>query len=153
MQEKEEILKNSGSWLEKTYRKETATRAKRSIKTVTQDVFYKSLNLQRRAQKVFKVNLVNVPIILKKISSVLPRTSLQGGINLFKLKRKLTYKGHHIHQNIRPYPVYQDLSWLRRNNILYKNVQIKTGNQTVKRKMKICRSSYKSKTMMIIMRQ
>lgn len=57
-------------------------------------------------------------------------TSSQGGIIPLKLKRILTDKRHHIHQNIRPYSVYRGLSWLRRNNTRYKNVQINKNWET-----------------------
>ena len=67
---------------------------------------------------------MNVPIKLSKITSILPRTPTDAGIIPLKLKRKLQYKGHHIHQNISPATIRRTLSWLKENNVHYQNVQV-----------------------------
>ncbi|CAG2210050.1 unnamed protein product [Mytilus edulis] len=87
-------------------------------------LFYKLLNLPRGGQKGFKGKLVNVPVILSKVTSALPRTPTEAGIIPVKLKRKLQYKGHHIHQTIQPQAIRHGLSWLKRHNKYYTNVQI-----------------------------
>ena len=41
-----------------------------------------------------------------------------------KLKRKLVYKGHYMHEYIRPKKVMSALKWLKQNNPLYKDVDV-----------------------------
>ena len=48
----------------------------------------------------------------------------EAGIIPFKLKRRLQYKGHHLHQNIRPATVQSALSWLIKNYKFYQNIKL-----------------------------
>lgn len=87
-------------------------------------IFFKMMNLPRGGQKGMIGSFVNIPVDTESVCSSLPRTPEESGIIPLKLKRKLAYKGHHIHQNIRPDCVMKALVWLIQNNPLYSNICI-----------------------------
>lgn len=60
------------------------------------------VNLPRGGQKGLIGSFVNVPIDTEQVCASLPKTPEKSGIIPLKLKRKLSYKGYHMHQNIRP---------------------------------------------------
>ena len=65
-----------------------------------------------------------MPCKLDAISSILPRVPNNAEIIPLKLKRKLSYKGHYMHDYIRPKRVMSALNFLKTKNKLYKDVDI-----------------------------
>jgi hypothetical protein len=87
-------------------------------------IFFKMVNLPRGRQRGVIGSFVNVPIDTESVCTSLPRTPDQAGIIPLKLKRKASYKGHHLHQNIRPNHVNDALIWLVNHNELYRNINV-----------------------------
>ena len=67
---------------------------------------------------------VNVPSKLDSVCELLPRLPSETELVPLKLKRKLSYKGHYMYDFVRPDKVICALSWLKDNNILYKDIAI-----------------------------
>lgn len=82
------------------------------------------VNLSRGRQKGIIGSFVNVLIDTESVCISLPRTPDQAGIIPLKWKRKASYKGHRLHQNISPNHVYDALIWLVNHNKLYKNINV-----------------------------
>ena len=76
------------------------------------------------AQHGLKGQVVLVPTDLKKIQSVLPRSTNNGHIISLALKRRLTDKSSFSKQHIRPAAVNQALQKLKEINHFYKDVVI-----------------------------
>ena len=95
-----------------------------SILIAQRIIFFKMVNLPRGRQKGVVGSFVNIPSDTETVCASLPRTPDQSGIIALKLKRKVSYKGHHLHQNIRPDCVTRALTWLVHNNNLYKNIRL-----------------------------
>ena len=87
-------------------------------------VFMKLVALPKGGQKSVHGPAVNVPSRLDDVCGVLPRIPKNAHVVSFKLKRKLVYKGHHMHEYIRPLKVMRALRWLKHNNELYKDIRI-----------------------------
>ena len=88
--------------------------------------FMKMIGLPRGGQKAIHGSAVNVPLKLDAVVSLLPRLPETAQIVEFKLKRKLCYSGHYMHEYIRPPRVIQALKWLQQNNPLYKDISLYT---------------------------
>jgi len=86
--------------------------------------FMKLVGLPRGGQKAIHGSAVNVPCKLDAVISLLPRLPHTAEVIALKLKRKLCYKGHYMHEYIRPEKVMEALMWLKNNNPLYENVAI-----------------------------
>ncbi|XP_078603869.1 uncharacterized protein LOC144877698 [Branchiostoma floridae x Branchiostoma japonicum] len=86
--------------------------------------FMKMVGLPRGGQKAIHGSAVNVPSKLQPVISLLPRLPESAEVVPFKLKRKLCYKGHYMHQYIRPQCVMKALRWLQENNPLYRDISI-----------------------------
>ena len=87
-------------------------------------VFMKLVALPKGGQKSIQGPAVNVPSKLNNICTVLPRLPSTAHVVPFKLKRKLIYKGHYMHEYIRPDKIMKALRWLINSNELYKDIQI-----------------------------
>ena len=70
---------------------------------------------------------VNVPSKLDGVCELLPRLPSETELVPFKLKRKLSYKGHYMYDYVRPDKVISALQWLKANNTLYKDIKINEG--------------------------
>ena len=86
--------------------------------------FMKLVGLPKGRQKAIHGSAVNVPSKLQSVISLLPRLPDTAEIVPLKLKRKLCYKGHYMHEYIRPKKVMEALTWLKGNNELYHNINI-----------------------------
>lgn len=84
----------------------------------------KLVGLPKGGQKAIHGSAVNVPSKLQPVVSLLPRLPATAEVVPLKLKRKLSYKGHYMHEYIRPKRVMQALQWLQQNNPLYKDVTV-----------------------------
>ncbi|WAR07231.1 hypothetical protein MAR_017189 [Mya arenaria] len=84
--------------------------------------FMKIVQLPRGKQKGIIGRVINISVQADDVCSSLPGTLSTSGILPVKLKRKTSYKGHVIYQNIRPDKVRQALQWLLLNNRHYQNV-------------------------------
>ncbi|TNN62775.1 putative ubiquitin thioesterase L96 [Liparis tanakae] len=58
------------------------------------------------------------------VTTLLPRLPQDAEVVPLKLKRKLAYKGHYMHDYVRPKKIMTALNWLQHNNPLYKDVTI-----------------------------
>ena len=67
---------------------------------------------------------VNVPSKLDNVCELLPHLPSESELVPFKLKRKLSYKGHYMYDYVHPDKVMSALRWLKANNPLYKDVTI-----------------------------
>ncbi len=67
---------------------------------------------------------VNVPTRLDSMCGLLPRMPEEAQIIDLKLKRKLVFKGHHMHSTIDPSKIIKAVKWLKQNNPKYKDVDI-----------------------------
>lgn len=86
--------------------------------------FMKLVGLPKGGQKKIHGSAVNVPSKLQPVISLLPRLPNTAEVVPLKLKRKLSYKGHYMHEYIRPKKVMDALQWLQQNNPLYKDITI-----------------------------
>ena len=84
----------------------------------------KLVGLPKGGQKAIHGSAVNVPSKLQPVVCLLPRLPDTTEVLPLKLKRKLSYKGHYIHEYIRPKRVMEALQWLKHNNPLYKDITI-----------------------------
>ncbi len=83
--------------------------------------------------KQFGINgaCVNVPTRLDSVCDLLPRMPEEAQIIDFKLKRKLKFKGHHMHSDIDPAKITNALNWLAQNNSKYQHIKIKDNFESV----------------------
>ena len=86
--------------------------------------FMKIVNLPRGKQRSLHGPVVNVPAKFDKVCSLLPRIPQSAGLIRVKLKRQLKYKGHFMHELVRPEKIREALRWLKANNPLYSEVKI-----------------------------
>ncbi len=70
---------------------------------------------------------INVPTNLQPVCDFLPRLPDEAGVILLKFKRKLTYKGHYMYDTVRPAVVLSWLGWLKENNPLYKDIDVRSN--------------------------
>ena len=91
-------------------------------------VFEKIVVLPKGQQRKIKGAICNVPVECHETCRVLPRPSERSGIIMLKLKRKLEFRGHVYFQAVRPELILEALKWLKRYNILYKDVKIDLNN-------------------------
>ncbi|XP_053378668.1 uncharacterized protein LOC128548229 [Mercenaria mercenaria] len=87
--------------------------------------FMKLIALPKERQSAIKGVVVNIPLEVDTVVKSLPRTPNQAGLLPFKLKRKIKYNGHYTFQYIRPERVMNALLWLKDNNPLYREIQLK----------------------------
>ena len=86
--------------------------------------FMKMVALPSGKQRCIHGPAVNVPSKLDSVCELLPRLPSESELVPFKLKRKLSYKGHYIYDYVHPDKVMSALRWLKANNPLYKDVTI-----------------------------
>ena len=86
--------------------------------------FKKLVALPRGSQYGIIGPVVNVPSNIADVNNVLPRVPTNCHIIPLKFKRKLIYKGHYMHQFIRPQKVMSALQWLAENNMHYNSTTI-----------------------------
>ena len=91
-------------------------------------VFEKIVVLPKGQQRKIKGAICNVPVECHETCRVLPRPSERSGIIMLKLKRKLEFRGHVYFQAVRPELILEAFKWLKRYNILYKDVKIDLNN-------------------------
>uniref|UniRef100_A0A8C4Q2W2 ubiquitinyl hydrolase 1 n=1 Tax=Eptatretus burgeri TaxID=7764 RepID=A0A8C4Q2W2_EPTBU len=84
----------------------------------------KIVALPKGGQKSIHGSAVNVPSKIDTVTSLLPRLPQDAKVVPLKLKRKLAYKGHYMHEYLRPKKLMLAPQWLKQNNPLYKNVTI-----------------------------
>ena len=86
--------------------------------------FMKLVALPRGKQKAIHGCVVNIPVEPEDIAASLPRVPSSDCVILVKLKRKLSYRGHSLSQNIRPQKVKDALNSLKYGlqNPLYAHV-------------------------------
>lgn len=87
-------------------------------------VFEKILVMPKGSQRKIKGAICNVPVECDKTCNVLPRAPEASGIIALKLKRKLQFRGHVYHKNVRPEMLHHALNWLKLNNSLYSDIII-----------------------------
>ena len=86
--------------------------------------FMKLVALPKGGQKSIQGPAVNVPTEIDTICNVLPRIPTNAHLVDFKLKRKLSHRGHYMHEYVRPDKVMNAIIWLKNNNSLYEDVSI-----------------------------
>ena len=86
--------------------------------------FMKLVALPKGGQMAIHGSAVNVPSKLQPIATLLPRLPDAAEVIPLKLKRKLVYDGHYMHEYVRPQKVMAALKWLKQNNPHYKDVDI-----------------------------
>ena len=95
------------------------------VRLISQRIpFMKLVALPKGSQKAIRGSAVNVPSKLQSVTSILPRIPETSQVVTMKLKRKLIYKGHYMQEYLRPQKIIEALTWLKRNNPLYKDVSI-----------------------------
>ena len=70
--------------------------------------------------------ICNIPINTDTITNCLPRGIDSSGLIIVKLKKKLSFRGHVLFENVRPDLVKAALHYLKENNMLYSNILINT---------------------------
>ena len=86
--------------------------------------FMKMVALPSGKQHCIHGPAVNVPSKLDSVCELLPCLPSETELVPFKLKRKLSYKGHYMYDYVRPDKVISAIQWLKANNPLYKDVLI-----------------------------
>ena len=86
--------------------------------------FMKMVALPTGKQRSIHGPAVNVPSKVDTLCTVLPRLPSQSELIPLKLKRKLAYKGHYMYDYITPEKVLCALTWLKKNNPLYADIEI-----------------------------
>ncbi len=89
--------------------------------------FMKIGALPRGGQYRLQGPCINVPTNLQTVCDFLPRLPDEARVVLLKFKRKLAYKGHYMYDRIRPAVVMAWLTWLKENNPLYKDIDIRSN--------------------------
>ncbi len=89
--------------------------------------FMKIGGLPRGGQYRLQGPCINVPTNLETVCDFLPRLPDEAGVILLKFKRKLSYKGHYMYDTVRPPVVLAWLQWLKENNPLYEDVEVRSN--------------------------
>ena len=89
--------------------------------------FMKIGGLPRGGQFRLQGPCINVPTNLQSVCEFLPRLPDEAGVILLKFKRKLSYKGHYMYDTVRPAVVLAWLQWLKENNPLYKDIDVRSN--------------------------
>ncbi len=89
--------------------------------------FMKIGGLPRGGQFRLQGPCINVPTNLQTVCDFLPRLPDEARVILLKFKRKLTYKGHYMYDTVRPAVVLAWLQWLKENNPLYKDIDVRSN--------------------------
>ncbi len=89
--------------------------------------FMKIGGLPRGGQFRLQGPCINVPTNLSPVCELLPRLPDEAGVILLKFKRKLAYKGHYMYDSVRPAVVLAWLQWLKENNPLYKDIDVRSN--------------------------
>ncbi|XP_058472555.1 uncharacterized protein LOC131445864 [Solea solea] len=84
--------------------------------------FMKVLALPKGGQNGVHGPVTCVPANIVETNNLLPRSNMEGSLLRVKLKRKLTYKGHYEYQYVDTMRIRQALSYLKQNNMYYKDV-------------------------------
>ncbi|KAJ8050315.1 hypothetical protein HOLleu_03469 [Holothuria leucospilota] len=87
-------------------------------------LFMKLLTLPKSFQKCVHGPVVCVSADIRKTVNMLPRPVTDSSLIQVKLKRKLDYRGHHIHQSVEPQKVMKALHYLHEHNPLFANINI-----------------------------
>lgn len=83
--------------------------------------FMQIMEKPRGGQKSLRGNVVNVPIDVSKTVRCLPRMFAESETIQVKLKRKLSFKHHVLHETVRPNKCLNALKWLIDNSQLFRN--------------------------------
>ena len=86
--------------------------------------FMKLVALPTGKQRCIHGPAVNVPSKLDSLCNLLPRLPSQTELVPLKLKRKLSFKGHYMYDNVCPDKLTKALYWLKQHNCLYSDVTI-----------------------------
>ena len=74
-----------------------------------------------------KGSIYNVPIETANVCNILPRPAVFNGLILVKLKCHLKNRGHVYFEPVRPYVIYQALTYLKSHNKFYKDISVTKG--------------------------
>ena len=88
--------------------------------------FMKMVALPCGKQRSIHGPAVNVPSKVDSICNILPRLPSQSELVPLKLKRKLAYKGHYMHDYITPQKLLDALTFLKAYNPLYADIDVNT---------------------------
>ncbi|XP_061196745.1 uncharacterized protein LOC133205019 [Saccostrea echinata] len=83
--------------------------------------FMQLMEKPRGGQKSLRGNVVNVPSDVNSTVKCLPRTLSESETVQVKLKRKISFKNHVLHEAIRPKKCLNALKWLLQNSELFRN--------------------------------
>ena len=104
---------------------ELATLSTLEARVISQRIpFMRIHTLPRGGNFGIRGAVVNVPADLTQICTLLPRNAMQLGLVGLKLKRKLSYAGHVMHETIRPSAIEDGLRFLMRENKHYHEVNL-----------------------------
>lgn len=76
----------------------------------------KIVNLPKHTQNGIHGPVVSVQSDLKKVATTLPRNISDESFIKVKLKRKLSFKGHHLYQEVCPNRIFKALHFLKKTN-------------------------------------
>lgn len=93
--------------------------------------FMKIVQLPTGQQKGIHGPVVCVPSDIHKSATCLPRLISDGSLIKVKLKRKLSFKGHYLYQQISPNKVKNALAYLKEHNPHYASVNIRDDYNTL----------------------
>ena len=99
-----------------------------SILAVQRLVFQKIVVLLKGQQRKIKGVICNVPVNCETVCKSLPRPSELSRVILLEFKRKLKYSGHQYCEAVRLESLRRTLEFLKENNHLFQNVEIKMEN-------------------------
>ena len=95
--------------------------------------FLKLRKLPKTRMPVTNDRVINVPLTLEDIGktvSSLPRTADELGFINVRLKRRLGYASHHRFEKVKASVINKSLKYLKKNNTLYKNINLKFLDET-----------------------
>ncbi|XP_062584623.1 uncharacterized protein LOC134246317, partial [Saccostrea cucullata] len=87
--------------------------------------FMKIVNLPKHTQKGIHGPVVSVRSDIRKVTTTLPRNISDESFIKMKLKRKLSFKGHHLYQEICPNRIFKALDFLKKRNPHFTEIEIK----------------------------
>ena len=92
-------------------------------------VLFKKIAIMYGKGEFFKINgsICNILTEAANICNILPRSAVSGGLIVVKLKRNLKYRGHVYFELVRPYIVYQAITYLKSYNKFYEDISIAKG--------------------------
>ena len=93
-------------------------------------LFMKIVSLPKGGQKGMQGPCVNVPASIKEACHRFPRLAHQIDLVEFKLKRKISYKGHHMRMKVEPRAIMKGLMWLKAHNPFYKDIEVNVDWET-----------------------